>query len=188
MQNKTNEGQKVVSPFLKRVAKWAIFVLNRARVWRPRRHIFTQTFLEPPLGGHWAADWAMQWLNILRNIDYKDTFFLIECIATPNRWNGIVIYILCVLKRDDWHYFWLQRESITWPTGIPKFPKLLLFFAYETWQDQFWCFLKHYFYSNVLFLKTLKENCVSVSFLSDIALKALLTIHGKWICFYLTYK
>ena len=50
-QNKW-EGQKVVSPVLNRVAKWAIFVLNRVGVWRPRRHIFTQTFLEPlPPGG-----------------------------------------------------------------------------------------------------------------------------------------
>ena len=33
-----HQGQKVVSPVLNRVAKWAIFVLNRVGVWRPRRH------------------------------------------------------------------------------------------------------------------------------------------------------
>ena len=33
MQNKTSQGQKVVSPVLNRLAKWAIFVLNR--VWSP---------------------------------------------------------------------------------------------------------------------------------------------------------
>ena len=34
----TNQGQKVVFPVLNRVAKWAIFVLNRVGGWRPRRH------------------------------------------------------------------------------------------------------------------------------------------------------
>ena len=37
-----------MSPVLNRVAKWAIFVLNRVRVWRPRRHTSTQTSLECP--------------------------------------------------------------------------------------------------------------------------------------------
>ena len=44
----TNQCQKVVSPVLNRVAKWAIFVLNRVGVWRPRRHTSTQTSLECP--------------------------------------------------------------------------------------------------------------------------------------------
>ena len=48
MQNKTSQGQKVVSPVLNRVAKWAIFVLNSAGVWRPRRHSSTHTSLECP--------------------------------------------------------------------------------------------------------------------------------------------
>ena len=52
MEDKTNhEGrQKVVSPVLNRVAKWAIFVLNRVGVWRPPRHNSTQTSLECPPG------------------------------------------------------------------------------------------------------------------------------------------
>ena len=48
-----NQDQKVVSPVLNRLAKWAIFVLTRVGVWRPRRHSSTQTFLEctpPPPG------------------------------------------------------------------------------------------------------------------------------------------
>ena len=49
MQNKTNQGQKVVSPVLIRVAKWVIFVLNRVGVWGPRRDTSTQTSLECPL-------------------------------------------------------------------------------------------------------------------------------------------
>ena len=44
----TNQGQKVVSPVLNRVAKWAIFVLNRVRVWRPWRHTSSQTSLVVP--------------------------------------------------------------------------------------------------------------------------------------------
>ena len=48
MQNKKSQGQKVVSPVLNRVAKWAIFVLNSAGVWRPRRHSTTHTSLECP--------------------------------------------------------------------------------------------------------------------------------------------
>ena len=50
MQNKTNQGQKVVSPILNRVAKWAIFVLDRVRVWSPLRHSSTQNSLECPPG------------------------------------------------------------------------------------------------------------------------------------------
>ena len=50
MQNKTNQGQKVVSPVLNRVAKWAIFVLDRVRVWSPLRHSSTQNSLECPPG------------------------------------------------------------------------------------------------------------------------------------------
>ena len=48
MQIKTSQGQKVVSPVLNRVVKWAIFVLNSVGVWRPRRHSSTQTSLECP--------------------------------------------------------------------------------------------------------------------------------------------
>ena len=33
-----HQGQKVESPVLNRVAKWAIFVLNRVRVWSPQQH------------------------------------------------------------------------------------------------------------------------------------------------------
>ena len=47
-QNKS--GQKVVSPVLNRVAKWAMFVLNWVGVRRPRRHTSTQTSLECPPG------------------------------------------------------------------------------------------------------------------------------------------
>ena len=43
MQNRKNQDQKVVSPVLNRLAKWAIFVLNRVGVRRPRRHSSTQT-------------------------------------------------------------------------------------------------------------------------------------------------
>ena len=50
MQNKTNQGQKVVSPVLNRVAKWAIFVLDRVRVWSPQRHSSTQNSLDCPPG------------------------------------------------------------------------------------------------------------------------------------------
>ena len=33
MQKKRNQSQKIVTPVLSRVAKWAIFVLKRVRVW-----------------------------------------------------------------------------------------------------------------------------------------------------------
>ena len=49
----TNQGQKVVSPVLNRVAKWAMFVLNWVGVRRPRRHTSTQTSLECPPGISW---------------------------------------------------------------------------------------------------------------------------------------
>ena len=58
MQNKTNRDKKVVSPVLNRVAKWAIFVLDRVGALRPRRHSSSQTSLEcrpptpPPRGLH----------------------------------------------------------------------------------------------------------------------------------------
>ena len=48
IQNKTNQGQKVVSPVLNRAAKWAIFVLHRVKVWRPWGHPPTQTSSECP--------------------------------------------------------------------------------------------------------------------------------------------
>ena len=41
LQNRMHQG------FFNRMAKWTIFVLNRlSRVWRPSRHIYTQTFIE----------------------------------------------------------------------------------------------------------------------------------------------
>ena len=48
MQNKANQGRKVVSPVtvLNRVAKWEVFVLNRVGGCWPRRHTSTQTYLE----------------------------------------------------------------------------------------------------------------------------------------------
>ena len=52
MQNKANQGRKVVFPVtvLNRVAKWEVFVLNRVGGCWPRRHTSTQTYLEcsPP--------------------------------------------------------------------------------------------------------------------------------------------
>ena len=49
MQNKENQGRKVVSYVLNRVAKWGIFVLNGVGVERPRRHSSTPTFLSAQL-------------------------------------------------------------------------------------------------------------------------------------------
>ena len=48
MQNKANQGRKVVSPALERVAKWEVFVLNRVGVCGPRRHTSTQISPEYP--------------------------------------------------------------------------------------------------------------------------------------------
>ena len=44
-------------PPLNRVAKWAIFVLNRVRVWSPRRHSSTETSPEsaPPPHPDWGS-------------------------------------------------------------------------------------------------------------------------------------
>ena len=50
MQNKENQGRKVVSYVLNRVAKWGIFVLNGVGVGRPRRHSSTPTFLSAQPG------------------------------------------------------------------------------------------------------------------------------------------
>ena len=55
MQNKENQGRKVVSPVLNRVAKWGIFVLNRVEVCRPRRHTSPQSFLECPHPGEYTS-------------------------------------------------------------------------------------------------------------------------------------
>ena len=52
MQNKENQGRKVVSYVLNRVAKWGIFVLNGVGVGRPRRHSSTPTFLSAQLALH----------------------------------------------------------------------------------------------------------------------------------------
>ena len=43
----------------------------------------------------------------LRSIDYNYTCFRLWCIATPNRWNGIEIYIYTwpFESRNDLHYF-----------------------------------------------------------------------------------
>ena len=49
----------------------------------------SQTKQDPNNGGHWAAECAMQWFNILESIDYNYTFFWLECTATPVPWNGI---------------------------------------------------------------------------------------------------
>ena len=54
MQNKVDQGRKVVSPVLNRVAKWEVFVLNRVGVCGHWRHTSKQTSLEclppsPPL-------------------------------------------------------------------------------------------------------------------------------------------
>ena len=54
----TNQCQKVVSPVLNRVAKWAIFVLNRVGVWRPRRLTSSQTSLECPPGIFWRLNFG----------------------------------------------------------------------------------------------------------------------------------
>ena len=153
MQNKTNEGQKVVSPVFNRVAKWAIFVLNRARVWRPRRHMFTQTFLEPPLGGHWAADWAMQWLNILINKDYKDTFSnWVYSYSYPVRWDSDMHPLpfetrrLALFLNIAWQYNVTNRNS-----QIPKIIVVLrlwhvtgsiLVFFYNSIFTVMFCFVK----------------------------------------------
>jgi len=64
----TNQCQKVVSPVLNRVAKWAIFVLNRVGVWRHRRHTSSQTSLECPPGDFfevkfWSRDFLGFWLK-----------------------------------------------------------------------------------------------------------------------------
>ena len=48
IQNKANQGRKVVSPALDRLAKWEVFVLNRIGVCGPRRHTSTQISLEYP--------------------------------------------------------------------------------------------------------------------------------------------
>ena len=45
--------------------------------------LLSQTDKIPIMGGHWAADCPMQWLNILESIDYNYTFFWPECTATP---------------------------------------------------------------------------------------------------------
>ena len=47
--------------------------------------LLSQTDKIPVMGGlsNWAADCAMQWLNILESIDYNYTFFWLECTATP---------------------------------------------------------------------------------------------------------
>ena len=64
----TNQGQKVVFPVLNRVAKWAIFVLNRVGVWRPQRHTPSQTSLECPPRNFfevkfWSRDFLGFWLK-----------------------------------------------------------------------------------------------------------------------------
>ena len=51
MQNKANQGQKVVSPALNRVAKWEVFVLNRVGVCGPlAAHLYPNFPWVPPLG------------------------------------------------------------------------------------------------------------------------------------------
>ena len=54
-----------MSSVLNRVAKWAIFVLNRIRVWRPWGHPPTQTSLECPPGKKHSI-----YLKILIMVDY----------------------------------------------------------------------------------------------------------------------
>ena len=49
MQNKTNWGQKVVSPVLNMIAKWDILILYRGSVRRLRRHTPTQASLQCPV-------------------------------------------------------------------------------------------------------------------------------------------
>lgn len=43
------------------------------------------------VGFHWAADCLMQWFNILGSVHYNCIFYQLECIATPNLWNGIEV-------------------------------------------------------------------------------------------------
>ena len=76
IQNKTSQGQKVVSHVLNRAAKWAIFVLNRVRVWRPRRHSSTQTSLESP------PDWGSP-IGFF-NLSFRPLFSLNPLPRAPN--------------------------------------------------------------------------------------------------------
>ena len=77
MQNKTNQGQKVVSPVFNSIAKYAIFVLNM-QGWRlktPTAHLHQDL----PWG---ASRWELQHLVAVSNASgffFFSTSLLLQC-------------------------------------------------------------------------------------------------------------
>ena len=70
---------------------------------------------------HWVTDCVIQWFIILGRIDYDYTFYRLECIATPNLWNGLEI---AFETRNDWHYFYPEHFDNSLPSPIPLPPKI----------------------------------------------------------------
>ena len=85
MQNKENQGRKVVSYVLNRVAKWGIFVLNGVGVGRPRRHSSTPTFLSAQGALHSARSRVLARLASLAQIGE------LARRLVPNRGSNILV-------------------------------------------------------------------------------------------------
>ena len=89
-----------MSPVFNRVAKWAIFVLNRVGVWRPRRHSSTQSYFECPPGSvpcpySFSVDpvlWSFGLTAPLYLFNLKET--LRKARPLLLKWGGVGTYML----------------------------------------------------------------------------------------------
>ena len=144
MQNRKNQDQKVVSPVLNRLAKWAIFVLNRVGVWRPRRHSSTQTSVAcsrpmkgiriPETAGNFCL-WHLESWALESGRQLKESGIQISLIKNPESsawnpestlWNPESKTVLVYLT---WGVCFLDKKKLffTFQIKYVKFSSQLLF-------------------------------------------------------------
>ena len=144
MQNKANQGRKVVSPvtILNRVAKWEFFVVNRVGGYWPLRHISTQTFLEclpPPsrpifLTSHAdvrsirSSSRVLQMKVILLTIRQEIYSNMAKTPAVEGIWMQssvtnicLVTFLLCECARWKCVHWKIQPLGWIWGIGLLKF-------------------------------------------------------------------